>query len=114
MPRLPRLVAVLALVALGAACQRPSREDCEKLCWKYGELQFWAAFEDQARDLSPADRATLKTEREAEWKSMRAQTDNHGRDNCISGCRKGGSRAQIECVDQATTAAEAKACIEAE
>ena len=56
------LIAVATLL-LAAACQGPSKEDCERLCWRYNELQFWSAFETQAKDLSPADRVTLKAER---------------------------------------------------
>jgi hypothetical protein len=105
------LVAVLALALLAAGCSRPSQQDCEALCWKYSELQYWAAFDEQARDLSDEDRATLRAEREAEWEQLRKEPQNRGRDNCISACRKGGSKAQVACVDKATTAAEAAACL---
>jgi hypothetical protein len=102
--------AVLVGLALGA-CQRPSHEACESLCLRYSELQFWDAFEAQSRALSPADRETLRVERVAEWAEIRKQPQNRGRDNCITACRLSGTKAQIACVEKATTAAAAARCL---
>src|SRR5690349_21728937 len=101
-----RQVVLGSLLALATtACQRPSPLDCERLCWKYAELQYWAAFEQQARDLSPADREALRGERASEWKALRDQPQNHGRDNCMVACRRSGTTAHVACVEKATTAA---------
>jgi hypothetical protein len=106
-----RVVCAAAVAFALAACGRPSQEACDRLCWRYAELQFWEHFEAQARDLSPADRATLKAERDTEWAAMRAEPQNRGRDNCVSACRKGGSQRQIDCVEHAATAAAAAVCM---
>ena len=105
------LLVGLGLLLAVAGCQRPSQEACDKLCWRYAELQFWAAFEDQARDLAPEDRAILKAERTAEWEALRASPENRGRDNCIRACRKGGKKADLACVEAAETAVAARACM---
>lgn len=109
-----RPILVLLALALLSACQRPSQEECERLCWRYSELQYWQAFEQQAQDLSEADRATLRAERQAEWEELKKQPKNPGRDNCITACKKSGKKAQVKCVEAASTAAAATACIESE
>jgi hypothetical protein len=102
------VVVLLAVLAL-SACQRLSREECETLCWRYSELQYWAEFERLAADLSPADRETLKAEKAAAWAELRKQ--HRSRDNCVSACRRGGTKAEAACVAKAETSAAAAACL---
>jgi hypothetical protein len=105
------LVVAACLTLSLAACGRPSHEECVRLCWRYNELQYWDRFERDAAALDPEARAALKTERQRSWDEQRKQDADKGRDNCVTGCRQGGKRSQVACVDKAKTAAEAVACL---
>jgi hypothetical protein len=106
------LAALLGAALTSLGChQRPSPEQCDTLCWRFAELEFWSAFDKQAEGLGDEDRATLKAQRQTEWDELRKATDNKGRDNCVMACRRNGEPKQVACVTKATTVSEAEACM---
>jgi hypothetical protein len=109
----PRIVltALLALAAL-AGCQRPSAEQCERICWRYNELAFWERFEVEARNLAPEARDKLRAERQKTWADMKARKFDPGLENCLRECRSGGSPDDVACVERARTEADARECLE--
>jgi hypothetical protein len=107
-----RLVSVLLFLVAATACQRPTGEDCERLCWRYNELHFQEATEKQAEGLSEQASQALRAERDNAWAEIRERKTDPGRENCVRDCRRGGKRDQVACVDQAETAAAARTCLE--
>ena len=101
----------LALLAPAAGCHHPDEKRCEKLCWHYNELHFWAQFDKDAADLSPDARAKLKAKRDVEWAAIKARDFNPGLGNCVKDCRSGGSPEAVECGIKAKTTKAADACL---
>ena len=111
---MPRFIVAVALVALAVAslagCQKPTGEQCERICWRYNELAYWERFESEARNLAPAAREKLRAERQKAWAAMRARKFDPQLENCIRDCRRGASLDDVACMEKARTTAEAKAC----
>ena len=110
MPRI-FVTALLALVGL-AGCQKPSPEQCDRLCWRYNELAFWERFEVEARNLAPDERDKQHADRQKTWAEMKARRFDPGLENCMRECRSSGSTDDVACVERAHTLAEAKDCVE--
>jgi hypothetical protein len=107
------IAALLAAVAVSqSSCQRPSGEQCERLCWRYNELNYWKQFDAETRELAPDARAKRRSEREKEWAAMRARNFDPGLDNCVRNCRRSASPGDVECVEKATTAEQAADCLD--
>ena len=108
------LAAALALSALVLpACQRPTPEQCDHICWRVNELGYWERFENEARSLAPDARAALKAEWDKRWTEGRnKQTLDTGLDNCVKECRRAAHPDDVACVDRATTFAAAQACLQ--
>jgi len=106
------LALALLLLAGAPGCQRPTPEQCERLCWRYNELQFWDAFEKEVAGLPPAEVERRRAERRKAWEEIKAREFDPGLENCVRDCRRGSDPDQAACVDKATTAAEARACLE--
>lgn len=107
------LAAALVLSALVLpACKRLTPEQCEHICWRVNELDYWERFEDEARALAPDARAKLRAEWEQRWTAERSKTElNQGLDNCVKECRRAAKPEDVPCVDRATTHAAAQACL---
>jgi hypothetical protein len=111
-PRLLALLLAAALAAAAGACQHPTGEQCEQLCWRYNELHYWERFEREAAGLAPDARERLRAERQKEWAAMRALPFDPGLENCMRGCRRSAPADAVDCVRRATTSAQAEACLE--
>jgi hypothetical protein len=109
MPR--RLLLLVAPLLLAAACQRVSGEECEKVCWRFNELSFWEKVAEEGKDLPPDGRARLKAERQKDWEALRKREFDPGLENCVKECRRAARPEDVACVDKATTAAAAQACL---
>jgi hypothetical protein len=104
-------ILTVVLVASGlTGCQRPTIEQCERLCWRYNELKFWEKFEADAAELAPDAREKLRAERKKVWEEMRAREFDPGLENCIRACRRASSPKDVKCVDEAKTSAQAEDC----
>jgi hypothetical protein len=72
--------ALLILFSLAiVGCNRPSGEECQSLCLRYAELQYWASFDKQAADLPDIERKKLRKQWEKEWKEEVSISDDRGR-----------------------------------
>ena len=108
-----RAVVLLSLATAALfACNRPSPEQCDKLCRRYNELHYWERFEKDAAGLAPSARDKLRAERQAEWDAIAAREFDPGRENCVKQCRRAAKRDDVTCVEEAQTAAAAKECLE--
>ena len=106
-----RVLFVVAIALAAAGCQRVSPQDCEKICWRFNELAFWEKVADEGKDLPPDGRERLKLARQKEWQEMRKREFDPGLENCIKECRRAGRPEDVACVEKATTAAAAQACL---
>jgi hypothetical protein len=104
-----RLLVVAA--ALLSACQRVSPQDCEKICWRSNELAFWEKAAEDGKALAPEARQRLLDERKQKWAAMRKLEFDPGLENCIKECRRAARPEDVACVEKATTAAAAQACL---
>jgi hypothetical protein len=53
----------------------------------------------------------LLDERKQEWAAMRKREFDPGLENCIKECRRAARPKDVACVEKATTAAAAQACL---
>jgi hypothetical protein len=104
------LLLALAFAATLAACEHPTAEQCQRMCWRFNELGFWERFEAEARDLSPEKREALRAERKKTWAEMSSRKFDPRLENCIRDCRRGASPDDAACVEKARTTAEAREC----
>jgi hypothetical protein len=104
--------ALLALAVELAGCQRPTGEQCERLCWRSNELNFWQKFDLETRDKPPAEVEKLRAERRKTWDEMKAREFDPGLENCVRECRRSASVDDVACVERATTAEQAAACLD--
>lgn len=102
---------LVAAAALLTACQRVSGADCEKICWRFNELTFWEKAAEEARTLPPDGRQRLMDQRKKDWEAMRRREFDPGLENCIKECRRAARPEDVACVEKATTAAAAQACL---
>lgn len=109
MPR--RLLFLVAAALLVAACQRMSGEECEKICWRFNELSFWEKVEAEGKGLPPDGLARLKAERQKQWEELRKREFDPGLENCVKECRRAARPEDVACVEKATSAAAAQACL---
>ncbi|HEU5057442.1 MAG TPA: hypothetical protein VFU21_12985 [Kofleriaceae bacterium] len=107
-----RLVLLLAAALAAGGCQRVSPQNCEKICWRFNELSFWERVAEEGKDLPPDGRERLKAARQKEWEAMRKREFDPGLENCIKECRRAARPEDVTCVEKATTAAAAQACLE--
>lgn len=111
-PRLLALVFAATLAAAAGACQHPTGEQCERLCWRYNELRYRERFEREAAGLAPDARERLRAERQKAWAAMRARPFDPGLENCMRRCRAAASPDDVDCVQRATTSAQADDCLD--
>jgi hypothetical protein len=105
------LLACAAAVAAGA-CQRPTAEQCARICWRSNEIGFWERFETEARNLAPAKRDELRAERQKIWNEIKARKFDPLLENCLKECRRSGAAGDVECVEKARTVAQIKDCLD--
>jgi hypothetical protein len=106
---LPFALALAAAAAL-AACERPTTEQCQRMCWRYNELAYWERFEAESRNLTPEKREELRAERKKTWAEMSSRKFDPRLENCVRDCRAGASPDDAACVEKARTTAEAREC----
>ena len=102
---------VLLAAVLLAGCQRVSGDACKKICLRFNELSFWEKVAAEGKDLPPDGRDRLKAERQKEWEAIVAREFDPGLDNCIKECRRAARPEDVACVEKATTATAAQACL---
>lgn len=94
------------------ASNTPEAEDCRRACWNYNEVMFWENVNVESKDLSPAQRATLRAHREVEYKeSQEREEEDPGLLNCVTNCQNEASNDQVMCMQQKKTSADLKACL---
>ena len=107
------VLLILASLALGAGCKkRPTPEQCLEMCWKFNELSFWDTFEKETADLTDGQRDKARAEQQEAWDAMKDRAFDPGLKNCITSCKRGGDVDQVLCMDEAKTAADARACFD--
>ena len=104
------LLILVSLITIG--CKRPSPEQCLDICRKYNELQLWELFEKESADMNEVDKAASKAKTEALIKEIRDREFDPGLRNCVTSCKRGADRALAKCMDEATSAAVARDCIQ--
>ncbi len=104
------LPLVLAAAAALAACEHPTAEQCQRMCWRYNELAYWERFEAEAKDKTAEEREKLRAERQKTWTEMAARKFDPRLENCVRDCRRGASPDDVACVEKARTTAEARDC----
>jgi hypothetical protein len=95
-----------------SGCERPTAEQCERMCWRINELHFWERFEREDKNKDPAAREQLRAERQKLWAEMKARKFDPGLENCLKDCRRGAYPSDVECVEKARTAAQATDCVD--
>ena len=107
-----RLLLILALAGAPAlaACEHPTAEQCQRICWRYNELAYWERFEAEAREKTPDERENLRAQRQKEWDELSARKFDPRLENCVRDCRTGASPDDVACVEKARTTAEARKC----
>ena len=111
-----RSITFVAVVVVGlatAACERPTEEECTRICWKAGELAFWQQTEDKlAKEDDPAKKQVIREEAEAKWAEVKNKAMNPELTRCLLTCQKKGRPKQVKCIDAAKTYADIQKCME--
>ena len=110
-----RVLYLSVLVALlsALACEKPSKEECERVCWKAGELAYWKQIDAKlAKAEDDDEKEVIREEAEEEWAELKNQPMNPELNRCIVTCQKDGQKKQIECIDKAEDDQAVKACFE--
>ena len=102
-------VLCLSFAVLG--CQKPTHEECKEICMKGNVLGQWERFERETADLTPEEKAERKVQVEKQIAEIEARKHDPGLENCVTDCRQGGRKSDVECVRKAKTTAEVKDCI---
>jgi len=98
-----RLVCALALV-LGACKGDPAK--CEKAVRNYYSLQFWDKAEAEIKAAPPAKQDELRKTKLSQFEAEMAK----GVDTVVMQCVSANNDTMVDCMIDAKTAAEAKAC----
>ncbi len=104
------VAAGLAFIVAGCA-RRPTPEQCQEICWKYNELNYWQAFEDRTKDLGPAEKESAREASQKAWDDIEGRNFDPGLKNCITSCKRGGKASMVECMEKAESAAAARVCL---
>ena len=107
-------VSVLVVLLLGnVGCEKPSKDECERVCWKAGELAYWKKVDAKlAKAADDDDKEVIREEAEEEWAELKNQPMNPELNRCIVTCQKDGRTKQIECIDAAKDHESVQACFE--
>lgn len=97
-------VIVFAL-ALGAGC-RSDRMQCETACRNYAQLTYWDTADAEIAKRPVGERDALRRQKLAEFEAGIAK----GIDWCVSKCTSGNFSNQVDCLSEAKTARQARAC----
>ena len=98
------LIAVMLIAALGC---KGNPEKCDQACRNYAELVFWQTANAEIEKLPPAQRDAARKEKMAEFAKNLAA----GVDMCTSKCVSANNKEDIDCLINAKTADQAKACV---
>ena len=105
-------IAVFGFALAASGCERPSKDECERICWKAGELAYWKQIEAKlAKAEDDDDREVIREEAEEEWAELKSQPMNPERNRCIVTCQKNGRKSDVECIDKAEDNAAVQACL---
>lgn len=104
------LLLALAFAAVLAACEHPTAEQCQRMCWRYNELAYWERFETESKNLTAEEREKLRAERVKTWAEMSSRKFDPRLENCVRDCRRGASPDDVACVEKARTTHEAHEC----
>ncbi|MBT8491548.1 MAG: hypothetical protein KJO07_00700 [Deltaproteobacteria bacterium] len=110
-----RVLYLSVLVALlgTLGCEKLSKEECERVCWKAGELAYWKKTEAKlAKAEDDDEKEVIREEAEEEWAELKNQPMNPELNRCIVTCQKDGRKEQIECIDKAEDNESVQACFE--
>lgn len=102
------LVPLLVL----SACNKPEIEDCRRACWNYNKVMFWDRVDQEVKDLPPEEAAAIRAQRELDYQEIEEREEDPGLLNCITNCQNDASKQQVQCMQEKTTAASIKACLE--
>jgi hypothetical protein len=98
------LVAAVASLTLGACKGDPTK--CEAAIRNYTSLVFWDGADKDVAKAPEADRAALRKQKLAEYTT----TLERGLDTLTSQCVSAGNDKQVQCMIDAKTADDARAC----
>lgn len=105
---LPRVLALVLVLAAAPGCKRPSAESCEEALRNYASLLYWEQAEVEIAAAPPEKRDQLRREKLAD----RDQKIEEGMTLGISQCRAARDFEGVKCMKAATTPAQARACRE--
>jgi hypothetical protein len=97
----------LALVVAFALGCKGDPVRCEKACRNYAELVYWAEADAEIEKAPPEKRDELRKQKLAEF----ARDLERGIDVCTSKCLSANNDADTDCLINAKTAKQAKACV---
>lgn len=101
------LGTVLLVSFLGIGC-KANPEKCEKACRNYAELVFWEKADAEIAQAPVEKRDELRKQKLAEF----TKNLENGINTCTSKCLSANEKDDIDCMINAKTAKQAKACVE--
>jgi MYXO-CTERM domain-containing protein len=110
----PARALVFALLSIwllaNTGCSRPGEKRCTEVCEHFLDLYIASQWDEKlAKAASPEERATLEQQRAEERAAMRTD-ETRGFDTCVGRCNRRSRGDSADCVMNATTIEQAKAC----
>ena len=99
------LVGLVAVVSLALGC-KGSPEKCEKACRNYAELVYWKQADAEINAAPVEQRDELRKKKMGEF----SHNLSRGVDMCTSKCMSANNDEETNCLINAKTAEQAKAC----
>ena len=109
-PSLRFALALAACLFLGGACNKPDMQDCRRACWNHNKVMFWDKVDQDVKGLSPEESATIRAQREIEYRKIEQREEDPGLMNCMTNCQQNASKEQVACMIEAKTAAQQQSC----
>lgn len=107
------VLCATALLLLLVGCEKPTEEECTRICWKAGELAFWKQIEDKlAKEDDPDEKQVIREEAEEQWAEIKSQPMNPELTRCLLTCQKSGKPKQVKCIDEAKDYPTVQKCME--
>lgn len=103
-------VALVACLFFGFACNKPDIEDCRRACWNYNKVMFWDKVDQEVKGLSPDESATIRAQRELDYREIEQREEDQGLMNCMTNCQQDASKEQVACMITAPTAVALERC----
>lgn len=109
-PRMLGFVVAVALVTplLGGGCKGDPVK-CESACRNYAKLIYWEKADAEIAAAPPAQRDELRTQKLAKFSAD--IEGGEGANLCTNRCISAGNDTQIDCLNAAKTAAQARDCV---